>query len=256
MNAVKDRDAEPLMRTEGLRKDFGGLRAVDDLTFAVLPGRVHAVIGPNGAGKTTLFNLATGQLRPSAGRIYFRGEDVTGLRPHQITQRGISRKFQITQVFGEMSVMDNVMLALHRHYRRRTLALRTPREARERANEILTLMRLTAKDDIRAAALAHGESQRLELGMVLATGASLLLLDEPTSGMSLEEREEMAGLLRLMASETTIVITEHDFNFIKRVADVVTVLNKGAKLAEGDVATIERDEAVRECYLGPVDADG
>jgi branched-chain amino acid transport system ATP-binding protein len=256
MNAVKDRDAEPLMRTEGLRKDFGGLRAVDDLTFAVLPGRVHAVIGPNGAGKTTLFNLATGQLRPSAGRIYFRGEDVTGLRPHQITQRGISRKFQITQVFGEMSVIDNVMLALHRHYRRRTLALRTPREARERANEILTLMRLTAKDDIRAAALAHGESQRLELGMVLATGASLLLLDEPTSGMSLEEREEMAGLLRLMASETTIVITEHDFNFIKRVADVVTVLNKGAKLAEGDVATIERDEAVRECYLGPVDADG
>ena len=256
MNAVKDRDAEPLMRTEGLRKDFGGLRAVDDLTFAVLPGRVHAVIGPNGAGKTTLFNLATGQLRPSAGRIYFRGEDVTGLRPHQITQRGISRKFQITQVFGEMSVMDNVMLALHRHYRRRTLALRTPREARERANEILTLMRLTAKADIRAAALAHGESQRLELGMVLATGASLLLLDEPTSGMSLEEREEMAGLLRLMASETTIVITEHDFNFIKRVADVVTVLNKGAKLAEGDVATIERDEAVRECYLGPVDADG
>jgi ABC-type uncharacterized transport system ATPase subunit len=247
---------EALLRTEALRKDFGGLRAVDDLTFVVEPGRIHAVIGPNGAGKTTLFNLVTGQLRPTAGRVFFRGEDVTGLRPHAITQRGISRKFQITQVFGHLTVADNVMLALHRRYRRSTLTLRTPPEARAKAEEVLALVHLTGKEDVVADELAHGESQRLELGMVLATGAALLLLDEPTSGMSIEEREEMADLLREIVREATVVVTEHDFDFIKRVADVVTVLNKGAKLAEGDIAAIERDESVREVYLGPADAEG
>ena len=256
MTAIVDRPAAPLLETRDLRKQFGGLRAVDDLSFTVAPGGVHAVIGPNGAGKTTVFNLVSGQLRPTSGQVFFRGEDVTGLKPHEITHRGISRKFQITQVFTGMSVRDNVMLALHRRYRSRTLALRTEPEAREKAEEVLALMHLTEKADSSASELGHGESQRLELGMVLATGASLLLLDEPTSGMSLEEREEMASLLRTIARETTVVITEHDFEFIKSVADVVTVLNKGAKLAEGDVATIEQDESVRECYLGPIDVGG
>lgn len=245
-----------LLRTEALRKDFGGLRAVDDLTFEVERGRVHAVIGPNGAGKTTFFNLVTGQLRPTSGRVYFRGEDVTGLPPHAITQRGVSRKFQVTQVFTELTVEENVMLALHRRERGRILAFRTPASSSPRAREFLDLVHLSERAGVPAGALAHGESQRLELGMVFATGSSLLLLDEPTSGMSAGEREETAGLLRRMAAETTIVITEHDFDFIKRVADVVTVLNKGARLAEGDVGAIEANAAVRECYLGPDDAGG
>jgi branched-chain amino acid transport system ATP-binding protein len=247
--------AEPLLRTEHLRKDFGGLRAVDDVSLQVEQGKVHAVIGPNGAGKTTLFNLVTGQLRPTAGRVYFRDEDVTGLPPHAVTARGVSRKFQITQVFMDMTVEENVMLALHRRERRHALTLRAPPGAGERAAEILDLVHLGNRAPMPARALAHGEAQRLELGMVFATGASLLLLDEPTSGMSVEEREEIATLLREMAAETTIVITEHDFDFIKRVADVVTVLNKGSMLAEGDVAEIETNEAVRECYLGPINAD-
>ena len=246
--------AAPLLRTENLRKDFGGLRAVDDVSLAVEPGKVHAVIGPNGAGKTTLFNLVTGQLRPTAGRVYLRDEDVTGLPPHKVTARGVSRKFQVTQVFMDMTVEENVMLALHRRHRRHTLTLRTPPDVRARALDVLELVHLADRATLLAGSLAHGETQRLELGMVFATGASLLLLDEPTSGMSLEEREEVATLLREMAAETTIVITEHDFDFIKRVADVVTVLNKGATLAEGDVSAIEANEAVRECYLGPSDA--
>jgi branched-chain amino acid transport system ATP-binding protein len=246
--------AAPLLRTERLRKDFGGLRAVDDVSLAVEQGRIHAVIGPNGAGKTTLFNLVTGQLRPTAGRVYLRDDDVTGLPPHEVTARGVSRKFQITQVFMDLTVEENVMLAFHRRERRHTLSLRTPPSATRRAAEILELVHLDDRATVPARALAHGETQRLELGMVFATGASLLLLDEPTSGMSVEERGEIAALLREMAAETTIVITEHDFDFIKRVADVVTVLNKGAMLAEGDVHDIERNEAVRECYLGPSDA--
>jgi ABC-type uncharacterized transport system ATPase subunit len=245
-----------LLRTEGLRKDFGGLRAVDDVSLTVHRGKIHAVIGPNGAGKTTLFNVVTGQLRPTAGRVYLRDEDVTGLPPHKVTARGVSRKFQVTQVFTDLTVEENVTLALHRRHRQHTLSFRTPPDVRARAAEILELVHLGEKAPLFARSLAHGETQRLELGMVFATGASLLLLDEPTSGMSLEEREEIARLLRQMAAETTIVVTEHDFDFIKRVADVVTVLNKGAKLAEGDVQAIESNEAVRECYLGPSDADG
>jgi branched-chain amino acid transport system ATP-binding protein len=251
---VTNRDSAPLLETQGLTRRFGGLVAVSDLALEVCAGGVYAVIGPNGAGKTTLFNLITGELKPTAGRILFKGSDITGLPPHVITRLGISRKFQITQIFPSLSVRDNVLLAVRRRRRTSWLDLVRPSWFDDDVSAILESMHLAHVADLRAAVLAHGEQQRLELAMVLGTGAELLLLDEPTSGMSVEERGEMASVLRRLALRATVVVTEHDFDFIREVADRVTVLDKGRKLAEGNVAEISANAAVQECYLGPEDA--
>lgn len=243
----------PLLETRGLSKHFGGLKAVNDVAFKIEAGHVHGVIGPNGAGKTTLFNLITGEFKPTAGRVFFKGEDITNLPPHAITARGIARKFQLTQVFSSLTVAENIQLAIQRREARSMLRLLRPASYAAQVGEILDLMHLGDKRETPAGSLGHGERQRLELGMVLATGAELLLLDEPTSGMSLEEREEIGLFLKAMTERTTVLIVEHDFPFIKRVADIVTVLDKGEKIAEGSVGEIEADTRVRDCYLGVVD---
>jgi ABC-type uncharacterized transport system ATPase subunit len=239
-----------VLEVRGLTQQFAGFTALNNLDFQVEFGHIHGVIGPNGAGKTTLFNCITGELTPTAGQVFFHGKDITGLSPDTITARGIARKFQITQVFSSLTVADNVMLALQRSMVGSMFGLLRRIEMRSRIAEILDLVHLNSRADAAAAELAHGERQRLELGMVLATGAELLLLDEPTSGMSLEERDEIGALLRAMSQRATILITEHDFQFIKQVAQVITVLNKGEKVAEGSVSEIECDAAVRDCYLG------
>jgi len=239
-----------LLQTERLCKQFGGLAAVDNLSFQVYEGEIRAVIGPNGAGKTTLFNVITGHLKPTSGRVVFRGEDITRRSVHLIAQLGIARKFQITQVFGDQSVFDNVGLAAQRTACRSTWRLFGPCSIRDTVMDILARMHLEDKADWPAGLLSHGEQQCLELGIVLATGAKLLLLDEPTAGMSLEERAEMGDLLKDIAQDTTIVVTEHDFDFIKNVAETITVMNKGTKLAEGSVEEVECNQDVVDCYLG------
>lgn len=240
----------PILETRNLSKRFGGLRAVNDVSLSVSPGCVHGVIGPNGAGKTTLFNLITGEHRPSSGRVLFKGCDITGRPPHAVTAAGIARKFQITQVLTSLTVRDNVQLAVQRAEAGSMFRLLRKADWSDRVDEVLNTIHLGPKADAQAASLGHGERQRLELGMVLATGAELLLLDEPTSGMSLEERGEIGDLLREISGNATVVIVEHDFPFIKRVADTVTVLDKGELIAQGTVREIEADERVRDCYLG------
>ncbi len=243
-----------LLSTECLSKQFGGLSALSDLSLSVPRGQVRGIIGPNGAGKSTFFNLVSGHLKPSAGRILFDGRDITGLAPHAIARRGIARKFQITQVFQSLSVFQNLALGAQQRNEPSIFRLLLPVEVGEAVAQTIRRVRLAHKRDTQASELSHGEQQRLELGMVLATGARLLLLDEPTAGMSVEERAEMAEVIRGIAGDATIVITEHDFEFIKEVVDLVTVLNNGAKLADGTVAQIENDPAVRACYLGSDDA--
>ncbi len=244
---------QPLLETRGLSKYFGGLKAVHDLSLRVEAGRIHGVIGPNGAGKTTLFNLITGELKPSAGRVFFKGRDITGLPPHVITTLGVARKFQLTQVFASLTAGENVQLAVQQREARTMLGLLRRRSYTSQVSEALEFMHLADKTSMPAAALGHGERQRLELAMVLATGAELLLLDEPTSGMSLEERKEIGDMLRATSKRTTVLVVEHDFAFIKQIADVVTVMDEGAKIAEASVAEIERNVRVRECYLGVKD---
>jgi ABC-type branched-subunit amino acid transport system ATPase component len=239
-----------LLQTQQLCKRFGGLAAVDNLSFEVFEGEIRGVIGPNGAGKTTLFNVITGHLKPTSGRVVFCGEDITRRSPHLVARCGIARKFQITQVFGAQSVFDNVALAAQRTVCGSTWRLFGRCSIRDRAMEILGRVHLEEKADWPARSLSHGEQQCLELGIVLATGAKLLLLDEPTAGMSLEERAEMGELLKDIALDTTIVVTEHDFDFIKDVAETITVMNKGAKLAEGSVEEVECNQDVVDCYLG------
>ncbi len=239
-----------VLETRALTKQFEGLLALNSLDFEVELGRIHGVIGPNGAGKTTLFNLISGSLRPTAGHIFFKGRDVTGHSPSDITSLGIARKFQIAQVFDSLSVEENVTVAVQRQMVKSVTALLRGIDAKERVYQLLELVYLSGKARTLAGDLAHGERQRLELGMVLGTGAELLLLDEPTSGMSLEERDEIGHLLRVMSKQATILITEHDFPFIKQVADIITVLNRGERVAEGNVQDIECNTAVRECYLG------
>jgi branched-chain amino acid transport system ATP-binding protein len=240
---------DAVLTTRSLSKRFGGVAAVEDVDFAFGSHRVHAVIGPNGAGKTTLFNLMSGALKPSSGRVTLKGRDITGLKPHHIARLGLARKFQITRVFHSLTVADNVLLAVRGRGSRR---LRGGDGAD--VDRLLAEMRLTDRRDALTGELSHGEQQRLEIAMSLGTGAEVLLLDEPTSGMTLEERAAMSTMLRDISASRTIVITEHDFEFIKSVADTVTVLDRGRKLAEGSVADIENDRRVREIYLG-VDAD-
>jgi len=250
LETAPPREAVPLLETRGLAKSFGGLRAVDGVDLVVRPGHIHGVIGPNGAGKTTLFNLITGECRPSAGHVYFRGRDITGLPPYAVTALGIARKFQLTQIFATLTVGENIQLAVQRQSAGSMLGLLRSRDYGGQIEKGLEPMHLEDKCDVVSGSLGHGERQRLELAMVLATGADLLLLDEPTSGMSLEEREEIGTFLRGIVNQTTVLIVEHDFPFIKQVADIVTVLDKGAKIAEGSVSEVERDARVRECYLG------
>ena len=250
--------SEPVLRTENLAKRFGGLTAVDNLSIAIPPGRIHAIIGPNGAGKTTFFNLVTGMLSPTSGRIFFRGHDITGLRPHAISRLGIKRTLQVKSVFPELSVADNLWVT--RQARSRFLnpfrTAASDKETRLRVEQTLEQTGLSALAARSAGTLSYGDVAMLEIGMAMISEPSLLLLDEPTCGMSPAETSRAVAKIRDLARTIDIVIIEHDMDVVFGIADDITVLAQGAILASGSPADIVGDERVREAYLGrPEDED-
>jgi len=243
----------PLLLIEGLTRYFGALSALNGVSLKTAPRERRAIIGPNGAGKTTLFNLITGQLAPSAGRILFDGQPLTGLPPHAVARRGISRSFQRTNLFPKLSVLENLRLAAAADSRGsynlfgRVERLRAPLE---RAGEVAKAVGLMERLPEPAGVLSYGEQRQLEVGVALATSPKLLLLDEPTAGMSPEETERMTRLLEGLPREITLLIIEHDMDVVSSLADRVTVLHYGEVLAEGTFDEVKIDPRVYEVYLG------
>jgi len=250
--------SEAVLRTENLTKRFGGLTAVDNLSVNLAGGRVHAIIGPNGAGKTTFFNLVSGLLSPSGGRVFFRGRDITGYKPHEISRLGIKRTLQVKSVFPELSVADNLWITRQARSRflhpfRRAASDLEAKSDVERTLEQIGLAGLARRP---AGTLSYGDVAMLEIGMAVISEPSLLLLDEPTCGMSPAETGRAVEKIRGLARNIDIVIIEHDMDVVFGIADDITVLAQGAILASGSPAEIAEDERVREAYLGrPEDED-
>src|SRR5262252_1482361 len=241
----------PVLRTEGLTRRFGGLTAVNDISFQVNREEIRAIIGPNGAGKSTFFNCLTGVLRPSSGRILFNGEDITGLPPNRISQRGIARSYQITNILPNATTLENVRIAAQS--RRHSWSMLRHHGAYldiiDKAEAVLEAVGLRAKADELAANLSHGEQRNLEIGIALATEPELLCLDEPTAGMSAVETHGTIELVRRIAKNLTILIVEHDMQVVMELANRITVLHYGEVLAEGTPEEIQRNPRVLEVYL-------
>lgn len=240
-----------VLRTEMLTVRFGGLTALNEVNFEVRRGEIRAIIGPNGAGKSTFFNCLTGVLRPSAGRIHFNGEDITGLPPNQISRKGIARSYQITNIMPNATALENVRVAAQsrRHGWNMTRHCMAFRDLIEKAERALDAVGLLPKAYELAANLSHGEQRNLEIGIALATEPALLCLDEPTAGMSAAETAETIALVRRIAKDFTILIVEHDMPLVMELASRITVFNYGAVLAEGAPAEIQSNQRVQEVYL-------
>jgi branched-chain amino acid transport system ATP-binding protein len=248
----------PILETTGLTKRFGGLTAVDDLSLSLPSGQLHAIIGPNGAGKTTFFNLISGLLRPNSGRVFFRGRDITGLSAHEISRLGIKRTLQVKSVFARLSVADNLWITYEgaKPFLHPFRDAASDKAARERVEQTLERIGLSALARRQAGTLSYGDVALLEIGMALISDPQLLLLDEPTCGMSPAETERAVARIREMAHTIDIVIIEHDMPVVFDIADAITVMAQGAILASGTAKEIAADERVREAYLGrPEDED-
>ncbi len=246
-----------LLEVQGLTKDFRGFRAVDNVDLAVEEGTVHALVGPNGAGKTTLFNMLTGFIKPTAGQIRFAGEDVTGLPPERIARRRMARSFQITSLFEQLTALEHVALALQSSTSlgyRFWQSDRVLDQFKERALVILGEVGLAEVAGRPVESLPYGQKRALEIALVLALDPRLLLLDEPTSGMSLEDVERMIALIRRVREGRTVVMVEHNMGVVSELADRVTILQRGAVLAEGPYAEVRDDPRVIEAYLGQTHA--
>ncbi|HTI56114.1 MAG TPA: ABC transporter ATP-binding protein [Verrucomicrobiae bacterium] len=243
----------PLLAVEGLSRAFGALSALNQVSFAVAPRERRAIIGPNGAGKTTLFNVITGELRPTGGHIRLEGVPIEGLAPHAVARRGISRSFQRNNLFPRLAVRENLRLAA---------AAGTPgtwdllgsverrRGPLDRAREVAGIVGLAERLGEPAGRLSYGEQRQLEVGVALATSPRLLMLDEPTAGMSPEETQRMTRVLEALPRDVTLLIIEHDMDVVGSLADRVTVLHYGEVLTEGTFAEVKADPRVYEVYLG------
>ena len=248
----------PILETRRLSRAFGALRAVSDVDLSVEPGELRAIIGPNGAGKTTLFHLISGVLRPTAGHVVFRGADVTTLAAHARCLRGMSRTFQITSLFPELSVVENVRMAIQLKAGGNFRLLgggRRLTETERQARSALGFLRLDDRAALPAAALAHGDQRLLEIAMALAQGPELLLLDEPTQGLSSEETAATVEVIREIAREQqlTILLVEHDMDVVFNLADRVSVLQFGQLIAEGSPAQVRANVEVQKAYLGALE---
>lgn len=242
-----------------MSRSFGGLKAVNDVSFSVQPGLIKSVIGPNGAGKTTLFNLISGMLTADSGVVRQNGKEITRLQPHRITEMGICRTFQTTKLFSRMTVLENVMVGRHPRTKAGFLSgvLNLPwtwkeeREIRERSFELLDSLGLTDTAEDLASNLPFGKQRRLEIARALATEPSLLLLDEPAAGLNIYETREMADLvLKIRKWGITVLLVEHDMSLVMDISDEIVVLNYGSKVAEGRPEEIQRDSEVIRIYLG------
>jgi branched-chain amino acid transport system ATP-binding protein len=249
--AGREGAAVALLRTEGLSVRFGGLTALNQVNFEVGRDEIRAIIGPNGAGKSTFFNCLTGVLRPTSGRVLFNGEDITGLSPDRISQKGIARSYQITNILPNASTLENVRIAAQsrRHAWNMVKHHSDFRDINERAEAVLESVGLLGKADELAANLSHGEQRNLEIGIALATEPRLLCLDEPTAGMSAAETHDTMALVRSIAKNLTILIVEHDMQVVMALAQRITVLHYGEVLAEGTPAEIQQNPRVLEVYL-------
>ena len=250
-------DASTLLETRALTKEFRGFRAVSEVDLRVARGTVHALVGPNGAGKTTLFNLLTGFLTPSSGQIIFDGRDITGRAPEQIAHLGIARSFQITSLFDQLTLREHLELALASPT---GLGLQFWRSVTRlgrfagRSMELLSAVGLADRAAEPAGSLAYGQKRALELALALALDPKLLLLDEPTAGMGLEDVERTIALVKQVASGRTVVLVDHNMHVVGSLADTVTVLQAGQVLAEGPYEQVRGDERVITAYLGQAHA--
>ena len=244
--------ATALLRTERLTRAFGSLLAVDRVDVAIQKGELRSIIGPNGAGKTTFFRLISGEMTPSSGRIWLGDRDITGMAQHAVARLGVAKSYQITNIFPHLSVHENVRVAVQGPARAFDFWSRADRlgDVRDQATALLRTVGLATKGDRLAAHLSHGEKRHLEIGIALASNPALLLLDEPTAGMSPEETDETMVLIRELAAHRTVVLVEHKMKLVMRISDHITVLHQGQVLADGSPEAIRANALVQQTYLG------
>ena len=241
-----------LFETKNLSKNFGGLQVLNRLDLSLPEGQLTCIIGPNGAGKTTLFNVISGRYSPSSGQVFFKGKDISGLKPHVISQMGLIRSFQITNVFTFLTVRENVRLACQSRLQQKVSLIKPAASfgLEKKTGDILERIGLLPHGDKLAGELSHGDQRHLEIAMALATNPKLLLLDEPTSGMSPAETMETMDLIREISQTVTLLLIEHDMNLVMNISQKIIVLDYGNKIAEGTPEEIEKNSEVRRVYLG------